>query len=331
MFFFNHHLYLKRSVFVIFLLVFCFVTSGLGVLAFPKPTEAGIPATVLADIPSWLDKILLAIWKAVLFPILKNIVITFLTSGDFAINWSEFVKWSYQELAFQTIEGFLNEAGLTLCSRFSFDIKIALMKTFSKDYSDQFPCTWEQSQLVQMFEEAIETESWLPIYRDGLKMFSLTARDTNNEFSRWWNYQDTVQSRIARREGDYRFELLLNNGFLDSRDCSKWRKELHDFNNDGEKQEEECPRRSLGGATAAYMNDRYGKIEGAMVETQAWSDVLTLLAMGIDTVLNDMVHGVVDEINEWKSSEEREAAKEIQEIKTQQKTGENNLIPVPSE
>jgi len=308
--------------------MFCFVTSGLGVLAYPKPAKAVLPAIDLMEI---INKVILIVWKTVIFPLLKKIILSVITKGDFPITLDAFKEWLYKDLGFQILEAILNQYGLTLCSRFSANIKLAIQKHLAAEWAPT--CTWDESWLAKTLEDCLRTGEeacWAKIRADALKSVRLTFSGSNNEFFKWFDVQDTFYSRKAKEEGDLRLEIQANSGFLGKRDCSKWKKETHDFNGDGKMQENECPLMTAG-ESIAKMIEPYGPMQDSSMKSVIWSDMVSLLAQIIDTLLSDAVGGMVNKINTWKSNQQRKAATEYQEAKTQQKMGQNKPLEVPAE
>lgn len=327
MFFFNHHSYIKRSIFIVILSIFCFVTSGLGILAFPKPK---VVEAQWVDIQELLNKVLLIVWKSVLFPLLRKIILSVITTGDFPMSLDEFTQWLYKDLGFQIVEAILNQYGLTLCSKFSMNIKIALTQSLSAGWAPD--CTFDESWLATTIEDCIRTGEeacWAKVRKDFLKSFTLTAMGSNNQFGKWFEFKDTFYSRKARKEGDFRAELQIGTGFLGRRDCDKWTKR-NDLNQDGQMQPDECPIVTPAGSVAPIVN-KYGEINSSALKSAVWTDMVSLTLEVVQTLLNEAIRGAVGEINEWKSNQERKATTEYQEIKTQQRMGENKPIAIPEE
>lgn len=329
--FISKHFNLKRSLCGLLLVILIFVFSGLGVLAVPKSTKATLPTF---DIPEKVNKVIIAVWKMAVFPLVKRIMINIATRGDFGVTWDDIKTWLWKDLAFQTLESVLNTYGYTLCSRFSANIRIALAQSVAPPGVRPW-CTFDQSWAAQTVKEAL-TEgtdvAWAKARRDFFKNISLTARGSNNMYGKWFETRDTFHSKLARLEGDYQVELLMNNGFFGSRDCSKWKpKGRYDLNRDGIKQPEECPVRTPGQTISHLIAKRYSNLEEGSIRSVVMTDLLAVFAQILDTWLNDAVRGITSKINEWKTDQEREAAIEYQEKTSKQRVGENRLIPIPEE
>lgn len=322
MLFLNRHQNIKKTFLIGLLMVLLFVTSGLAVLAYPKKADAQLPTMDLRQI---LNNILVGIWKAVVFPLIQKIVVGFLTTGEFPMTGDEMLTWLYKDLAFQTLEVILNQFNITLCTEFSANVRLALQNITSDEYTPD--CTFDESWLATTIEEAVlegSDAAWAKVKSDFLGSFSINVETSNNVYSRWFEVQDTFRSERARAEGDLRLELGANTGFLGRRDCSQWQESRDDRNNDGERQDNECPVTSPGESVSSLFNG-YEVLQGASAGSEVLADLVGLLGTIIDLVINQAIGGIAKAIESGRSDTERSAAEEYQEVRSQ-RTGENQTI-----
>lgn len=321
---FKRHHILKKLLLVGLVAVFCFVASGLGVLALPKKAKAIGP---VFDIKQILNNILVAIWKSVLFPLIKEIIIGWITTGEFPMTMDEFKTWLYEDLLFQTLESVFNEfANFSLCARFSANIRIALGQN---ELSDEKPeCTYDESELAQMVEDMVRAgdseEAWSEIGEDFLGNFAITAQGSNNQYGAWYETQDRFYAQSRRTEDDLRLEVGANRGFLGQRDCSRWT-EANDQNGDGERQDNECPLQTTGESAASAL-ESYNTLEEGTIGSEVFSDLIALFGQVIDLVINKAISGGISAISNWKSSKDRSSVQEYQQAQEAQRVGDNRVI-----
>ena len=152
LFFKKHHIF-KKLLLIGIIGIFCFVASGIGVLSLPKKAKAIGPTF---DIKQILNNLLVSIWKSVLFPLIKEIIVGYITTGEFPMNMDEFKTWLVEDLLFQTMESVLNEfANFSLCAEFSMNVRIALGQNELAP-EDRPDCTFRESNWMTTLETAYQ-------------------------------------------------------------------------------------------------------------------------------------------------------------------------------
>ncbi|NQV00230.1 MAG: hypothetical protein HQ538_05815 [Parcubacteria group bacterium] len=291
----------------------------------PKKAQAVGP---VFDIKAILNNLLVSIWKSVLFPLIKEIIIGYITTGEFPMSMDEFKTWLVEDLLFQTMESVFNEfANFSLCSEFSMNIRIALGQ--NELAPDRQPnCTYDQSQWMQIIEHAVDAER-----EDGLggevlgeelrqeffRSFHLSAQGANNQYGAWWEVQDRVTAEATRQEDQYNVELSANRGFLGQRDCSRG----EDENNDGEVSGVECTTVTTGETVAGSLESYNNYTEGA-IHTEVFSDLIALFGNVIDLVINQAIEGGISALSKAGKNKNKNSVTEYMEAsETSQSIGGN--------
>ena len=326
----KHHIF-KKIILVGLIAVFCFVASGLGVLALPKKAEAIGP---VFDIKQILNNLLVAIWKSVIFPLIKEIVIGYITTGEFPMDMDSFKTWLVEDLLFQTLESILNEfADFSLCANFSLNVRIALGNELTLD--DQPECTYDQSELAQMLERVITAEQetgeggealWDEINNNYLSGLVQTSLGSNNQYGGWLEAQERFSVETTRTRDDLQLEVSANRGFLGQRDCSQWEEGSHDLNRDGEMQENECPLQTTGETVAGAL-ESYNTLEQGSIGSEVFADLIGFLGNIVDLLINKAVSAGISAITGG-STRERSAATEYRQATetASQGVGENRTF-----
>jgi hypothetical protein len=282
------------------------------------------------DIKAILNNLLVSIWKSVLFPLIKEIVVSYITTGEFPMNMDEFKTWLVEDLLFQTMESVLNEfANFSLCAEFSMNIRIALgQNELAPD--DQPDCTYDQSVWMEKLEKAYqageEGGNGMAVLGEDLRdtffeNFTISAQGANNQYGSWWNVQDRVTAEATRQENQYNVELSANRGFLGQRDCSRG----EDRNDDGEVSGDECPTTTTGESVATALESYNNYTEGA-IQTEVFSDLIALFGNVIDLVINQAIKGGISAISSWGSKKGKRNSVDEYRMESMQKIGDNLTI-----
>lgn len=329
---------LKTSIIIGLLVILLFVSSGLAVLAYPKPVKAAAnPASLWAmktvDIEAWLERILLGVWKAVFYPLLRRIVISLITRGDFGITWNELKTWFWKDLVFQIAEQTLNQFGLTLCFRLSANIKIALMRSIAPEYKPN--CTYERSEIAQLMASCVKKGTkacWARVRRDFWGAWSLSVTTDSNQFGAWWSVKNAVYGEKGKRERQYELEILSNKGFLGARDCTRGK----DLNHDGKiDPQTECPIVTPGTAIASMVAGEPKRLQEGTLKSEVVYDLMALFGMSIDLILTQLLGGMLESVEHWRRENYKEASEDYYKAVsgggTEEKhIGENQTIPIPN-
>ncbi|MEW6407548.1 MAG: hypothetical protein AB1465_02550 [Patescibacteria group bacterium] len=337
---------LKKGIALIILIIFLFVVhfNFLQGVVFAQGAGAGTAAAggaiscALATVALWqspkaieecLNRILVAIWKSAVYPLLKRMVMSLITTGDFGITWESIKDWFYYDLVFQTAEEILNRIGLTLCAQFSVQIKLALLYSLALDYYPE--CEFDESQIAQTINEAIQREDWEPIRRDFFRMFYMQSLPPYNQFTNYWLAKKLVNTEVTRTREDINRELTFSNGFLGTRECE-------DKDKDGKiDNPTKCRVITPGSYFAETVFGEYKQVEQATIGAQTLADLGALTAMAIDTLTNQAIYGMYGKLQSWVSGQKEDKSREY--IKTLEKqakqdqtmTGENKLIEFPEQ
>jgi hypothetical protein len=284
----------------------------------------GGAATV--DIRKCIDEILLAVWKAAVYPMLKKMVMSLVTSGDFGITWESIQDWFYYDLVFQTVEAVLNRIGITLCAQFSASIKLALFYSSAPDYYPE--CKFSDSMIAKTIAEAIQREDWGVIRRDFYRLFHINSQPQYNPFTNYWLAKGLIDSETAIRQDQIRMELTFSGGFLGTRDCEK------DKKTGKLKTPEKCRVVTPGAWFAETVFGEFHKVETATLQAQALADLGALTAMAIDTLANQAISGAWSDLTNWFNSQKDDNRNYIKTLEkeakqTQSATGQNKTIEFP--
>ncbi len=316
----KHHIF-KKLLLISLIGIVCFVASGLGVLAMPKKAKAIGP---VFDIKQILNNLLVSIWKSVIFPLIKKIVIGYITTGEFPMDMDSFKTWLYEDLLFQTLESVVGQfSNFSLCADFSMNVRIALGNETALntgDGSDQPDCTYDQSNLAQMLERVITAEQdtggggealWDEINHNYLSGLFQTSLGSNNQYGAYIDAQERFATQSTRTANDLRDEASANRGFLGTRDCSQWTAESNDTNHDGEMQENECPVQTTGETIAGAL-ESYNTLEQGSVGSEVFADLLGFLGQIVDLLINKAVSAGISAITGG-SKQKRSAATEYKQ------------------
>ena len=312
--------------------IICFVTSGLGVLALPKKAEAIGP---VFDIKQILNNLLVSIWKSVIFPLIKEIVVGYITTGEFPMDMDSFKTWLYEDLLFQTLESVVGEfSDFSLCADFSMNINIALGNELALSDSNgngQPDCTYDQSELAQMTERIIRAEQdsgegaetlWDEINSNYLSGLFRTSLGSNNQYGAYIEAQERFSAQTSRTGDDLKVEVSANRGFLGQRDCSQWEKDEHDSNHDGEMQENECPTQTTGETVAGAL-EGYNTLEEGSIGSEVFADLIGFLGSIVDLLINKAISAGISAITGG-STKKRSAATEYRQAMETSSQGVGN-------
>lgn len=343
---------LKKSVALIILIIFLFVVHSnfLQGVVFTKEAAAASAGAGAAAVGAFgLDcapspialwhspkameecayRVLTAVWKAAVFPLIKRMVMSFITTGDFGITWESIKHWFYYDLVFQTAEAVLKRIGLSLCDQFSVQVRLALLSSYLPDFRPE--CDFNRSQIAKMVKEAIDRDSWEPVRRDFFRMFYLSSFPQNNQFTNYWLAKKYINAEVTRTQEDIKLELTFSRGFLGTRDCE-------DKDGDGKiDNPTKCRVVTPGSFFAETVFGEYQSIEKATLGSQVLADIGALSAMAIDTLVNQFIYGAYGKLQTWlnrqKEDKYREEIKTLEKQATQNQTtsGENKPIEFPEQ
>lgn len=253
-----------------------------------------------------IDEVLVGVWKSSIYPLIRRLVISLITKGDFGLTWEGIKDWFYKDLIFQTAERILNQLGLSLCAKFSLQIRVALMQSLVP--LEPPACTFQQSEFAQIIDDALTKggeAAWARIRRDFFSMFYLSLQPQNNQFTNYWSVKSKIITASSREQEDIKFELALGEGFLGTKDCSK------DRDGDGKIQSpEDCITVTPGQYLSKMIFGEAERVEQATLSSQVSSDMLALSAMSIDLLINQFIGGVFQDINKWARGQSEKAAQE---------------------
>lgn len=323
--FFKKHNIFKKLLLISLIGIFCFVASGVGVLSMPKKAKAMGP---VFDIKAILNNLLVSIWKSVLFPLIKEIIVGYITTGEFPMNMDEFKTWLVEDLLFQTLESVLNEfADFSLCAEFSMNIRIALSQNELAP-EDQPNCSYDQSPWMETLENVYRAseagEDVGDVLTDSIREnffenFAISAQGSNNQYGAWYGVQDRTTVEATRQENQYNVELSANSGFLGSRDCSRG----EDTDGSGEVDGDECETVSTGQSVADSLESYNNYTEGT-IQAEVFTDLIAMFGSIIDLLINQAIKGGISAISNWKSRGNGSATDNYREsIETSQSIGEN--------
>jgi hypothetical protein len=331
-----------KKVFLCFL-AFCilFVFSGLGVLAVPKPAQA--QWITIKDLGKFLENLLIAIWKFAIYPLLKKIVITAVTKGDWALTKEEIQKWAIQDLAFQAANSIFKQiTGISLCARINANLRLAISKFVAPDYKPD--CTFDRSELVSLLKMSPDQRS-KELRKKLYNSIIISMTGSNNEIGLALNATVGILDRMNTKQTSVNKELDVGSGLLATRDCSvKAAKALlkgtgtdprvYDADGDDmvdqEWRPEYCVKKTLEGQLAETIKKHGGAAGeefGQTLKSQVLFDLIALAKMAISSALEEHA---VNPLKKWIRKKLLDEDKtELAETFT--RSGENRLIEFPKE
>lgn len=333
----------KKFIIVLLMAVTVFTVSGLGILSQPKPAEA---VWFTTDVGEQLNKVLVAIWKFAIYPILKKLVMKIAT-GDLNINGAELLA-DFGNAGFQVAQAIiLNYTGFSLCSDIKGNFRIAFARLV--DNTNYIPtCTADRSKLVQAGRYIIElaqrggtaTEGFKAVEQAFLERFSVSIQGDNNDYGSWFGLRSNFLEQIQKKEENYRFELLVNQGFFGARDCSNVR--LQNANKTEAAKSatvkkgkvatvdkyRDCRIKSPG---LLFAEDAKKSIQGlkqGSIQAQSLQDIIALTGLFVDQLIETSLKGIWGAIsgNFADSNQSPESTGT-----NAQRTGSNQQIQIPKD
>ena len=232
------------------------------------------------------DRIATYVWKAAVYPLIRDMVIRVVTTGDFKITWDDLKTWLVRDLVFQTFNAIFEEfTGFNLCARISGNIRIALLNASLTEYVPD--CTFDQSEMGQMVERVLtgETGAWEELKAKYYRDFSFSLYSSSNDFYSWYELRDNFESQKEQKEQELKFEMLINDGFLGTRNCT-----------DEQKQNGNCPVVSPGTYVANLFKETYTAPFDSALGAQMWNDMASLGGVITDILKNRLVNNIYTSI-----------------------------------
>lgn len=212
---------MPKKLLILFLIISLFLTLNLGFLTTKKADAIPVEETFSTNY--LLDSIAILLWKGLVYPLIRDQIINFVTTGDFKISWNSIKNWLLYELPTQTANIILKKyIGLDLCTTISKDVRFALGQMYANP-SWEPSCTYDQSKLAQMTVKLFTGDSqgaWQDMKKNYYPKFYLSILGEGNQFGKWFQLRDNIDSQINKREQNIKFEMLLNEGFLAGYDCT---------------------------------------------------------------------------------------------------------------
>lgn len=332
----------KKFFIVLLMATTIFTVSGLGVLSQPKQADA---FWFVTDVGEELNRVLVAIWKFAIFPILKKLVMKIAT-GDLNINGQELLN-DFAKAGFQVAQAvMLERTGFSLCSDIRGNFRIAFARL--ADNTRYIPsCTLDRSKLVQAGAAIVDfaqrggtaTEAFKALEREFTQRFSLSLQGENNDYNAWYGLRSNFLEKVQKKEEDYRFELLVNQGFFGARDCSNI---THQNETEAQKQKKstvkkgnvktvdkykDCRIKSPG---LLFAEDAKKSIQGlkqGSVQAQSLQDIIALTGLFVDQLIETSLKGIWGAIN----SNFADTNQSPESTGTNaQRTGSNQQISIPN-
>lgn len=353
----------KKIISVVLLVLVVFIGSGLGVLSQPKVAKATWPTIDIAKIA---NDVLVAIWKFAIFPLIKKLVLK-LASGDLSLNGLEILNWAVNDLWFQSMQAILyNFTGVSLCADIKMNIRVAFAQAGAPGtYIPE--CTFDRSlikkgldTLQQLQKEGLTgTEKWKIFEREFTQRFGASLEGSNNDYTTWFGLRSNAIEQMAKKEQNYRFELLVNQGFFGARDCQNIKPDTKtaaaeaaggkanaNTAKDAAATAGAAAAGGAAGATGAKTVDKYRdcriKSPGLMfaeeakqnisglkqgsLEATAIQDMIALTGLTIDTIIQTTLTGFWNQLTNTGST-----GQSLPSGTNYQSSGQNRTIEIPKE
>lgn len=338
----------KKFLTVLLIATTIFTVSGLGVLSQPKPAEAAAWLTI--DIDEQLNRVLVAIWKFAIFPILKKLVVK-LASGDLSINGLELITTFAKDLAFQSLQAvLLTYTGFSLCSDIRGNMRTAFARAGTP--GEYIPdCTFDRSIIKKGFDIVRQlgnstnlSEAAKVAERELTSRFAISLQGSNNDFGTWFGLRSNFLEQNEKKQQNYRFELLVNQGFFGARDCGK-------LNVPGSTKAEaeaapkvkktakkktasaktvdkykDCRIKSPGLMFAEDAKKRIEGVKQGSIQATALQDIIALSAIFIDTLIETSLTGFWNAVTNTGTTSLQSSESQGSDF---QRTGQNAQIEWP--
>ncbi|MBU1167434.1 hypothetical protein KKC60_03440 [Patescibacteria group bacterium] len=334
----------KNILSVVLIILIVFVFSGIGVFATPKPAQATWPTI---DLGKLANDVIVAVWKFAVFPLIKSLVLK-VASGDLSLNGLEILNWGSKEMWFQSLQSALySYTGFSLCSDIKMNMRIAFARSASPGVGGAGgayvpDCTFDRSIIKKTLDAINELEkqgkagqdTWKILETEFNKRFALSLTGQNNDFSTWFGMRTTAAEQMAQKEQNYRFELMVNQGFFGARDCSNIKPDTKvaaaKGDTKGNKKSSavkkpidkyrDCRVKSPGLVFAENAKKSISGLQQGTIQAQAYQDMITLTALTIDTIIQTALTGL------WTSP--NQSAPKGTEF---QMSGQNRAVEIPKE
>ncbi|MDD3887945.1 MAG: hypothetical protein PHN19_04170 [Patescibacteria group bacterium] len=274
---------------VLFLILALFITYNATLLTVKKADA--IPTVVVSDVPrDTADRIGITVWKAAVYPLVRDMVLSFVSTGDFKLSWNNVKDWLIHDLAFQTANAILQEyVGFNLCATIGADIRVALLQMYD-DTGFAPDCTFDQSQLAQTAEKLFSGDSeqaWQDVKNYYYQNFHFSLYGEANQFGTWFKLRDNINTQINQRQQNIRFEMLINEGFLGNYDCSGVPESQRPDN---------CRVVSPGAVVAELVKSSVRDPMDSALKAQMINDVAALAGVVTDMMKNKFIYSIYDKL-----------------------------------
>lgn len=253
------------------------------------------------------NDILKALWKTVIFKLIRQVTLNLVTKGDFGMSWDEIQDWFYKDVVFQAAELVLNKLGLSLCTRFSLSVQIALYQSVATGYYEP-SCTFDQSEFAQIIDDAFtkgNDAALARIRKDFWSSFSVTTQPQQNEFSNFWVVKNAITEQRDQKQDIVARELSYSvGGVLGQRECKE------DPKNPGTIDPTTCKVKTPGMMVSQVIMGDYAQAKDASFKSTAMADMGALLGEVLDIVVNQAVTGGVEKFEGWRKGQVEDAARD---------------------
>lgn len=337
----------KKIISIILIASFVFTASGLGILSQPKTASAAAWLTI--DIDARLNKILVAIWKFAVYPILKKLVLK-IAAGDLSINGLELVTTGLKNLAFQGLQAtMLAYTGFSLCSDIRGNLRVAFARAGTP--GDYVPdCTFDRSLVKKSIDvvRRLEATGGTPdkvfkvLEGELVGRFSASLQDSNNDYNTWFGLRTNFAEQLQKKQENYRFEILVNQGFLGARDCgklnfpgatkaeteaaSKVKKTSKKTKAKTVDKYRDCRIKSPGLMFAEEAKKNIDGLKQGSIQATAVEDLIALTALFIDTLIDTSLTGFWNAVTNTGTSATSASESKGSDF---QRTGQNKKTVLP--
>jgi hypothetical protein len=188
--------------------------------------------------------------------------------------------------------GSFDIAGINLCSPFSLNIRLDLLKQYRRDYRQRATCTL--SQVVQNMDGFVNQGD----FRQGgwAGWMSLTQSPSNNYYGSYILASDELGARIVSARNRVTLDLSNGKGFLSFRKCAEWQTTdvaAKEGNNIvARPTKKTCakwgPTRTPGSLIEEQANRSLGNTENRLVFANSFDQVVTAL---VNTLMKKVLQG----------------------------------------
>ncbi|NQV13271.1 MAG: hypothetical protein HQ530_03135 [Parcubacteria group bacterium] len=335
-----------RTKILLTFLVVCVVIvfSGLGVFAFPKPAKAVWPVTIMQDLTTLLENILLVVWKAALYPLIRDVMMAAASRSDFLMTSEQLAQWFTEKVLFQAANVvFKRLTAHSLCVNINWNLKLALTKFVAEGHDPK--CTFDQSKIAQFAVLSLD-DKMDAIRKELPNMLTTTVSGSNNDINLSLEAALSIMDLGEEKKDSAKTELFNGKGLFTARDCSvnsaqakAWGRTLswYDLDDDGMVdpmfRPDHCRKINVEGQLAAAIIKNHGAAGdefGETLRSQIALDVMNLSKMALGTAIESYA---LDPLKKWLAEflldDGDDSSTAI--IPTYTKTGDNRLIEFPSD